>query len=197
MKKCLHCENPLLNNQINFCCDGCEAGYNIIKNSGLSNYYLNRITDSKISLKPELNQEDFVIEDYCQISNTNLKTINLVIPAINCGACVWLIENLLKRQESVVNARVNLTQKILELTWRGEFDVGKNLINLINNIGYKALPIEEGYIKEIEQKFNNQIFKALAVAGFGVGNIMLFSFALWFDSNNEISVITRQFLYIL
>ncbi|MFM8186244.1 MAG: heavy metal translocating P-type ATPase [Alphaproteobacteria bacterium] len=197
MKKCLHCENPLLNNQINFCCDGCEAGYNIIKNSGLSNYYLNRITDSKISLKPELNQEDFVIEDYCQISNTNLKTINLVIPAINCGACVWLIENLLKRQESVVNARVNLTQKILELTWRGEFDVGKNLINLINNIGYKALPIEEGYIKEIEQKFNNQIFKALAVAGFGVGNIMLFSFALWFDSNNEISGITRQFLYIL
>lgn len=197
MKKCLHCENILLENQVNFCCNGCEVGYNIIQNNGLSNYYLNRVTDSNISLKPLPVQEDFAIEDYCLISNNNYKTINLAIPAISCGACVWLIENLLKKQEQVINARVNLTQKILELTWRGDFVDGKNLINLINNIGYKALPIEDEYIKEIEQKFNNQIFKAFAVAGFGVGNIMLFSFALWFDNQNEINGITRQFLYIL
>lgn len=197
MKECLHCKNILLENQVNFCCDGCEYGYNIINNNGLSNYYLNRISDFNISIKPESSQDDFIIEDYCKISHTDHKTINLAIPAITCGACVWLIESLLKKQEQVINARVNLTQRILELTWQGDFVIGKKLINLINNIGYKALPIEEEYLREVEEKFDNQIFKALAVAGFGVGNIMLFSFALWFDGNNEISGITRQFLYIL
>ena len=187
MKKCLHCENILLENQVNFCCNGCEVGYNIIQNNGLSNYYLSRVTDSNISLKPLPVQEDFAIEDYSLISNNNYKTINLAIPAISCGACVWLIENLLKKQERVINARVNLTQKILELTWQGDFADGKNLINLINNIGYKALPIEDEYIKEIEQKFNNNVifkhallklseYSLCIFANFGNINLQVFFF---------------------
>jgi len=197
MRKCIHCNNNLLENQINFCCDGCEVGYNIINKNGLENYYLNRIIDPNISIKPQENPDDFNIAQYANIGENNHKSINLLIPSIHCGACVWLIENLLNKQSYIEKARINLSQKIINISWVGDFDIGQKSINLINNIGYKTLPVEENYLIEIEKKFNNQIFKALAVAGFGAGNIMLFSFALWFDQSHEITGFTRQFLYIL
>jgi len=203
MNECLHCKTPLAFDQIDYCCVGCEKAYEIIHENGFKNYYASRIInpnesllrpqsiDDKDSLADNLSLAEFIIE------RPNNYEVNLIIQGLHCGACVWLIENLLKKQECVINARINLTQKTLKLEWAGDKKFGDDLVKLITAIGYKVVPLDNELIAKNQHHAENQIFKALAVAGFGAGNIMLFSFALWFNDALTISGHTRQFLHLL
>lgn len=192
MNICLHCEKILEQNQKDFCCKGCQTAYEIIKENNFDFYYTSRIINSKeLSLKPDTNNE-FDILEFISTNQEKQFQIDLIVQGLHCGACVWLIENLLKKQKNVIDARVNLSQKILRIKWIGTKENGNELVKLITKIGYKLLPADQEFLKKIETNFDNKIFKALAVAGFGAGNIMLFSFALWFDVNLEINGSTRK-----
>jgi Cu2+-exporting ATPase len=195
---CLHCNVELLNDQESFCCKGCQTAFDIINKNGFINFYSSRLlaTDSS-SLKPD-NNLNFSPQEFINFDpQTMIYSLNLVVHGLHCGACVWLIENLLSRQEDVVKSRVNLTLKTLEIQWRGTAEYGNDLTGLIEKIGYKLLPADANAVAEFEKRFDDKIFKAMAVAGFGAGNIMLFSFALWFDIDFKITGATRQFLHFI
>lgn len=195
--KCLHCEKNLEENQKDFCCNGCQCAYAIIQENNCENYYTSRIIDpQKFSLKPDLENELDVLE-FISITQNNEFQIDLMIQGLHCGACIWLIENLLKKQNNVIDVRINLTQKTLRIKWIGDKKYGNDLVKLVTKIGYKLFPADQEILNKIEEKFDNKIFKSLAVAGFGAGNIMLFSLPLWFDSNHEISGATRKLLHLL
>ena len=195
--KCLHCEKELEYNQKDFCCNGCECAYKIIQENDCKNYYLSRTTNpAELSLKPDLTNE-LDISELISINPNGEFQIDLMIQGLHCGACIWLIETLLKKQQNVIDGRINLTQKTLRIKWRGDKKYGNDLIKLIRQIGYKLFPADQEILNKIEEKFDNEIFKALAVAGFGAGNIMLFSLPLWFDSGLEINGATRKLLHLL
>jgi Cu2+-exporting ATPase len=196
MNICLHCEKILEKTQKNFCCKGCECAYEIIKTNNCDDYYTSKTKSTEGLLKPDPANEFDVLE-FISINQENEFQIDLMIQGLHCGACVWLIENLLKKQKNVIDARVNLSQKILRIKWSGTREDGNKLVQLISKIGYRLLPADQEFLKKIEANFDNRIFKALAVAGFGAGNIMLFSIALWFDINLEISGSTRKLLHLL
>lgn len=198
MTKCLHCEANLDVNQQDFCCLGCEQAFYIINHNGFENYYKSRILNPlEAKLKPDsdinFNPQELVTFD--EISK--IYQLDLMIHGLHCGACVWLIENLLKKQNHIKQARINLTQKTIRICWQGTIADAHKIIKLVLDLGYKLFPIDHEIIHDFETRFNNKIFKALAVAGFGAGNIMLFSFALWFDTKLEISGATRKFLHLL
>ena len=197
MNKCLHCEKNLEIHQKDFCCNGCECAYQIIQENHCESYYISRkINIEEVSLKPDLEDELDILEFVSTHPNNEFQ-IDLMVRGLHCGACIWLIENLLKKQNNVIEARINLTQKTLRIKWNGEKKYGNDLIKLIAKIGYKLFPADQEILRKIEERFDNKIFKALAVAGFGAGNIMLFSLPLWFDSNLEISGATRKLLHLL
>jgi len=194
---CLHCEKNLEEKQKDFCCNGCEFAYQIIHENNCQSYYISRkINAEEPSLKPDLGDELDILELISTYPNNEFQ-IDLMIRGLHCGACIWLIESLLKKQNNVIEARINLTQKTLRIKWAGEKKYGNDLIKLISKIGYKLFPADPEILKKIEDKFDNKIFKALAVAGFGAGNIMLFSLPLWFDSSLEIKGATRKLLHLL
>ena len=194
---CLHCEKNLEADQKDFCCNGCQSAYQIIQENNCENYYISRIISPKeFSLKPDLENELDILE-FISITQNNECQVDLMIQGLHCGACIWLIENLLKKQSNVIDARINLTQKTLRIKWIGDKKYGNDLVKLINKIGYKLFPADQEILDKIEEKFDNKLFKSLAVAGFGAGNIMLFSLPLWFDSNFEINGATRKLLHLL
>ena len=196
---CSHCSNKIESelhqqNEQNFCCLGCLTAYNIINKLGFSNYYQQRQINAKErKIKPEtediLNISEFVI------SENQHNHITLLIQGLHCAACVWLIEGILKQQENVSKARINLSRKTLTLQWQGDKNYGNELIKLISDIGYKLLPFDEKILASEEKKYSDTILKALAVAGFGAGNIMLFSFALWFTNQGNMGIATRNLLH--
>jgi len=172
--------------------------YQIINNIGLSDYYKLRSNDAKTrKIKPEIAEKisvlNFVTNE--KIGDKNINSIFLAIDGLHCAACVWLIETILKKQQNVILARVNLTKKYLLLKWQGDKEYGDFLVNLIQEIGYKLFPFDEKILQEEEKKYNNELLKCLAVAGFGAGNVMLFSSILWFSNLNTIGQATIDFMH--
>ena len=192
---CLHCQSEVAASAINqFCCTGCEMAYKIINKIGLTSYYaLRKIDPQTRKIKPELT-EKINITEFVNSEN-GINSIFLAIDGLHCAACVWLIETILKKQNDVLAARVNLSKKYLLLKWRGPRERGNELINLIHDIGYKLFPFDEKILQEEEKKYNNELLKCLAVAGFGAGNVMLFSSILWFSDLQKIGPATIDFMH--
>lgn len=192
---CLHCQSNIDDKTLSeFCCKGCDMAYKIINKIGLTSYYnLRKIDPQTRKLKPEI-AEKINIAEFVNVEN-GVNSIYLAIDGLHCAACVWLIETILQKQEGVLLARVNLSKKYLWLKWRGPREKGNDLINLIHEIGYKLFPFDEKILREEEKKYNNELLKCLAVAGFGAGNVMLYSFILWFSDINNIGAATIDFMH--
>ncbi len=194
IKSCLHCGEDTKNLVEDFCCLGCAAAYKIIGGLGLENYYkLRQINQNERKIKPEISEEidisEFIIP---QKDGTN--SISLMVQGLHCAACIWLIESILKKQKNVVKARINLSQKTLFLSWDGEVKYGNDLVHIIHEVGYKLLPFDAEILQITEKKYNDSILRALAVAGFGAGNLMLLSVCLWFSDSSEMGDATRNLL---
>jgi len=192
---CLHCQSVIDDKTLTeFCCNGCDAAYKIINKIGLTSYYnLRKIDPQTRKIKPEIT-EKISIAEFVNVEN-GVNSIFLAIDGLHCAACVWLIETILQKQPNVLLARINLSKKYLLLKWRGPKEYGNNLINSIHEIGYKLFPFDEKILREEEKKYNNDLLKCLAVAGFGAGNVMLFSFILWFSDIQNIGNATIDFMH--
>lgn len=196
-KLCQHCQAILSNSQERFCCNGCEQAFAIINDFGLENYYQIRENNLKQgSVKPQSEQDfdlsEFVISDASQSNH-----LSLILQDLQCAGCVWLIENILVKNPLVINARINLSQRVLKIEFSGHISNANQIIKRISDIGYKFLPFDQDILNAQEKKYNDSILKALAVAGFGAGNIMLFSFALWFSDIENMGKSMHQFFQFL
>ena len=194
INKCLHCGLPSPINQ-KFCCNGCNAAYSIINNLGLGNYYKSRfIKTGERSNKPEEN--NFInIEEFAILSDNNSYSVNLMVEGLHCAACIWLIESVLKKQENIIKARINMGNRRLHLIWNGDLDYGNKLVKMVADLGYRLIPFDAEILKNEEKKYDNNLLKALAVSGFAAGNIMLLSVALWSSSSEIMGIATRNLLY--
>ncbi len=195
IKACLHCGEDTKKITEEFCCLGCAAAYKIVNKLGFENYYQLRQINSEVrKIKPELS-EVIDISEFVFDEKDNTHSVSLMVQGLHCAACVWLIESILKKQQSVVAARINLAKKTLFLRWQGDVRIGNELIQLIQKIGYQLLPFDEEILNTAEKKYNDSILRAMAVAGFGVGNIMLISFSLWFAKSNDMGNESRNLLH--
>ena len=196
IKPCLHCGEDVKKNTEEFCCLGCAAAYKIVKGLGFENYYKLRQIDATVrKLKPEI-AEEIDISEFIFHEKDGTNSVSLMVQGLHCAACVWLIESILKKQENVIEARINLSRKTLFLKWSKDAKTGNDLVHLIHEIGYKLLPFDEEILNSAEKKYNDSILKALAVAGFGAGNIMLFSFSLWFSDVIDMGSGTRNMMHL-
>ncbi len=193
MKLCLHCNEKSYNDD--FCCLGCKAAYKLINNLGFSKYYQLKDTNQSGLIKPDLEQQ-INITNFAKNNADHTFEINLSIQGLHCAACIWLIENILQKNPDVITARVNLTRKSLFLKWRNNLDNFYQITQIIQKIGYKLLPLDPKIIEEEEKKYDKSLFSCLAIAGFGAGNLMLLSFALWFASTEEMGFYTRNLLHL-
>ncbi|NBV05911.1 MAG: cadmium-translocating P-type ATPase [Proteobacteria bacterium] len=195
-KNCLHCGEEVKKEGEDFCCAGCSAAYKIINKFGFENYYKLREVDnfSVGKIKPEtleaVDISEFILEE-----KDGLNSVSLIIQGMHCAACVWLIESILKKQKNIVTARINLSKKTLFLRFTGDKKIGNDLVHLIHEIGYKLLPFDQEILDLADKKYSDKILRALAVAGFGAGNIMLFSLSLWFADAIDMGTNTRNLLH--
>lgn len=142
ISNCLHCGLKITARADKFCCNGCKAAYSLINNLGLGSYYASRtIKPDQKSLKPEEN--NFAdVSGFVMHQENNINGIYLMIEGLHCAACVWLIENVLKKQQGVKTARINMSSRRLHLEWVGNAKYGNKLVRLITDLGYKLIPFD-------------------------------------------------------
>ena len=122
-------------------------------------------------------------------------SVNLLVDGMHCPSCVAIIENSLKKQAAVETARLNLSTKRLRVTWNGDTELGDKWVELINGMGYRAVPFDPMTAETVEKKEEKFLLRCLAVAGFASGNLMLFSIPLWTSDGVEMGAATRTFFH--
>lgn len=192
-KLCKHCQSNSYDQD--FCCTGCKTAYKIINNLGFQDYYKLRTADDNGQTKPREDDEIIDIKNFAKTNNDGSFEIDLLIQGLHCAACIWLIENILNKNPDVIKNRVNLTQKTIFIKWKGNLDKFYDITKIIQKIGYKLLPIDQEIIKKNQTQEDRSLLFALAIAGFGAGNLMLFSVGLWFASSQEMGFQTRNLLH--
>ncbi|RNJ42667.1 nitrogen fixation protein FixI [Mesorhizobium erdmanii] len=105
----------------------------------------------------------------------DLYQTDLSVPAVHCAACIQAIETALGKLDWVEGARVNLSTKRVSVRWRGD-EVPPFLASL-GRLGYQA-HLFDPEVGE-KDKTLSELIRAVAVAGFAAGNIMLLSVSVW------------------
>ncbi len=175
---CVHCGLPSAPNR-RFCCPGCAAAYDTIQGLGLGQYYRQRLLDRTLRApRPEpTDRPDLARHIASRPDGTH--ELTLAIDGLQCGACVWLIESVLAREPAVLTGRVNMTTRRLRLIWRGAADHAEHLISQIERLGYRLIPFDTTALSAAQDRTGRALLRALAVAGFAAGNVMLISIGIW------------------
>ena len=121
----------------------------------------------------------------------------MVVEGLHCAACVWLIESVLARQPGVVRARVNMTTRRLTLSWRPAETDPAALLDPVRRLGYRLVPFDARILAGAEAGRERELLRAMAVAGFAFGNVMLLSIAVWAGHGEGMGPATRTLLHWL
>ncbi|MDF3156299.1 MULTISPECIES: cation-translocating P-type ATPase [Mesorhizobium] len=105
----------------------------------------------------------------------DLRQTDLSVPTVHCAACIEAIETALGMLDQVESTRVNLSTKRVAVRWRG--NQVPPFVAALGRLGYEAHLFDP----EVDNKDKtlSELIRAVAVAGFAAGNIMLLSVSVW------------------
>ena len=108
---CLHCRTALPESADDgFCCRGCRSVFTLLQSSGLDRYYTLRgdRTLSPVSSERAAHEQPWLdILVAALAERPGVHRFALDVQGIQCGACVWLMEALFKRQSDGYQIAVN------------------------------------------------------------------------------------------
>ncbi len=198
---CQHCGEPVPDGSAGgtkFCCAGCRAAYELIQGLGLESYYQRRCLDpDQPTLKPEQDDARFDFQAYTATDETGISTLHLMVEGLQCAACVWLIETVLKQHPGVTHARINMTTRRLVLKWDSAVTDVDTLATQVTHLGYKLAPYDPNLLSAETQQREKQLLRAMVVAGFAAGNVMLFSVSVWAGHAQGMGEFTRGMMHWL
>lgn len=143
MKQCKHCASRYrsANGQGEFCCAGCEHVFEMIRENGLGDYYTRQDRMGQPVGDRPFSGLDYVSINQLQNQAENAYGCKITarVQGMSCLGCAWLVEQLVRRQNGVLSARVALDSSRLSLEWeQGRFDLCK-LAEDLHTFGYRLI----------------------------------------------------------
>src|SRR4051812_2381796 len=182
---CFHCglavthagphRSFLLGAEREFCCAGCEAVARTIVDGGFETYYRTRTFPAP---RPRANEA----EDYPDATGS----ASLILEGLRCGACSWLIEQVLRGQGGVTSADVNYATQRARVVWDPAHTSLRSLIEAIRAVGYDATPYNPQRQEEVYRLERRSALWRLFIPGFGAMQVMMYAFPAYI-SDRELS----------
>ncbi|GAB6051744.1 heavy metal translocating P-type ATPase metal-binding domain-containing protein [Magnetospira thiophila] len=181
-----------------FCCHGCEAAYGLVQGLGLEAYYQRRCIDPEARvLRPDEDDARIDYSRHVRPDGEGQCQLALMVEGLHCAACVWLIEAVLSHQPGVTRARVNMTTHRLSLGWQGTAEQAAEILAPVLTLGYRLIPFDPQRLGMESQKREKELLRAMAVAGFAAGNVMLLSISVWAGNVSGMMPSTRALMHWL
>lgn len=187
--KCSHCHGTFKkeimiqeDENLYFCCNGCQGVYHLLKEDGLESFY-DKLGNKSIA-PPISNDKDaskFDLESFekrfVQTLDNGLKKVDLIIEGIHCAACIWLNEKVLYDTKGIIEANINFTNNKAKIVWDESHIKLSQIIEKIRSIGYNAYAYDPKIADEKATKAQRSYFIKMMVAVFATLNIMMLSVA--------------------
>jgi len=179
------------------CCAGCAAAANLILAQGLGRYYEFReapSTPPAAARNWSIFDREAALRRYTHERTGGERDASLQIEGLHCVACAWLIENSLLRERGVTQIHVNPG------TARAEVRFDPRLINFsrvlahIQAVGFVPLPLSFSGGSDADAAERRAALKRLAVAGFGMMQLMTYAVSLYAGLMQGIAPELQQFL---
>jgi len=188
--KCFHCglqtiEEAIVFDEKKFCCQGCKTVYEIFSLNNMTCYYdfeqSPGATPQDIKGKYDFLDNEKIVEKLLEFREDTTAIVSLNIPHIHCSSCIWILENLQRLEKEVSSSQVNFPEKKVRIVFNSETLSLKEIVNLLNRIGYEPYISLEHY-ETGKTKVDRSLTYKLGVAFFCFGNIMLLSFPEYFET---------------
>ncbi|BAK70237.1 heavy metal translocating P-type ATPase [Aliarcobacter butzleri] len=187
--KCNHChlefdKNIMIkDNDLNFCCKGCQGVYHLLKSDGLESFY-EKLGNKTIAPPIEVFNDDITkfdslnfYDNYVSKTKEGFNQIDLIIEGIHCAACVWLNEKILFDTKGIVEANINFTTNKARIIWDDDILKLSQIILKIRSIGYNAYAYDSSVADIAASKAKQDYFVRIMVAVVCTMNIMMLSVA--------------------
>ena len=194
---CYHCGEELPKIQYHFedkdfCCAGCLGVFKILSENNLCSYYTyNSTPGSQLSGEQRLEylDEPKIISQLLDYQDENTSIITFYIPAIHCSSCIWLLEHLYKINAAIFSSRIDFLKKQVTISFNQKEISLRQLVSVLNQIGYEPSINLQDVVKAENNSVDKELVLKIAIAGFCLGNVMLFSFPEYFG----LSTFEKQF----
>ena len=115
--------------------------------------------------------------DEARSTESQLVGTRFTVPGIKCAGCIGKIERELPKLDGIASARVNFSAKRVAIQHDPSLDESE-LTRALLSLGFEAQHVADNPMGT-EAKERRRLMRALAVAGFGMMNIMLLSVSVW------------------
>jgi Cu2+-exporting ATPase len=176
---CFHCGAPVLEAgahraavlgaERDFCCAGCEAVASTIAGAGFERYYETR---TALASPPRSERRPLAGSG---------SDVSLILEHVRCAACLWLMEQVLRRHPGVTHAAVNYATQRAQVRWDPEKTSLAAIVESIRSVGYDACPYDPRAQDEVERRERRAALWRVFVAGFGAMQVMMYAFPAYVD----------------
>lgn len=206
--KCNHChlsfedEIMIKEDDLNFCCKGCQGVYHLLKDDGLDSFYDklgNKTITPPINFENDdlnkFNSENF-FKNYVTKTDDGFCQIDLIIEGIHCAACVWLNEKILYDTKGIIQADINFTTNKARIVWDEDELKLSEIILRIRSIGYNAYAYDSSLADIQATKAKRDYFIRMMVAVVASMNIMMIGVAKYSGFFTGMSNEVKQMIHL-
>ena len=165
------------------CCAGCQAAAQLVLAQGLGRFYEFR---SGEGTTPDASERDWTAFDreaslrrWTHLGADGSRSVSLQLEGIHCAACSWLIDNSLRQLSGVLAISINTAGARAELRYDPSRIALSQILRRIGELGYLGRPLSFTAADDEGGRERRLALLRLAVAGFGMMQVMTFAVSLY------------------
>lgn len=187
-----------------FCCEGCHQVYMLLNENNLCNYY-NLSGSPGIKAKGRFVKENFaylddenIVAKLLQFNSDKKAHVTFELPQMHCVSCIYLLENLHKLMEGVLQTQVNFQKKEIFIVYNPQQTTLRAIVEMLAYTGYEPYISLKDASPKAEKKFDHKRIYKIGVAGFCFANIMMLSFPEYFSAGRiELQSLKMTFSWLI
>jgi Cu2+-exporting ATPase len=185
------------------CCHGCKAVAEFITGAGLDDYYKYR--DRSGARANELPRPDRwsaydrpeLVERLTRSEPGGARSITVLLEGLRCSACSWLADRALHLQSGVLDVSVNPATARARLVWNPDKCHLGDLLRVLDSVGLRPHPLAGEPAEQLALLERRTALKRLAVAGFGMMQVMMFALPLYVAHSSGMDPGMREFFRLV
>ena len=206
--ECNHCHLSfdekimIKENDLNFCCGGCQSVYHILKSENLDSFY-EKLGNKTIKAPLQVSNDDLskfdsenFLNSYTTITKDGFVQIDLILEGIHCAACVWLNEKVLYDTKGVIEANINFTTNKARVVFNSDVLKLSDIIKKIRSVGYNAYAYDSSIADKEASKAKQDYFVRIMVAVVCTMNIMMLSVAKYTGFFTGMSIEVKNMIHL-
>ena len=162
------------------CCLGCKAVATLIRDANLGNFYSQRSAfppkphteNQTVDLAPQQNLDDIRVE-----TDGDISQISLLVTGMNCAACSWVIEHLLKQIPGVTDVKTSLSLSRVDVLLTADASTAAIAAQL-EALGYEVKPWRSDLTLTAAREEQRRDLRRIGVAGIGMMQVGMLAIAL-------------------